>query len=47
MLYGSEFWIVNKYNEMAFQWAEMRMVGWMCDNKVKVRLPSKKLRERD
>jgi len=25
----------------------MRLVGWMCDVKVKERVPSKELRERD
>jgi len=31
---------------MALQWAEMRMVRWMCDVKAKDRVPSKELRER-
>ena len=31
---------------MALQLAEMRMVRWMCNVKVKDRVPSKKLRER-
>jgi len=31
---------------VALQWAEMRMVRWMCDIKVKDRVPSKELRQR-
>jgi len=31
---------------VAIQRAEMRMVRWMCDVKVKDRVPSKELRER-
>jgi len=48
MLYGSENWPVRKQNgvAVALQQAEMRMVRWMCDIKVKDRLPSKELRER-
>ena len=30
MLHGSETWPVRKENEVALQWAEMRMVRWMC-----------------
>ena len=46
MLHGSETWPVRKENEMALQQAEMRMVRWMCDVKVKDRVQSKELRER-
>jgi len=46
MLHGSETWPVRKENEVALQRAEMRMVRWMCSVKVKVRVPSKELRER-
>ena len=48
MLHGSETWPVRKENEMALQRAEMRMVRWMCNVKVKqkTRVPSKELRER-
>jgi len=35
MLHGSETWPVRKENEVALQRAEMRMVRWMCDVKVK------------
>jgi len=35
MLHGSETWPVRKENEVALQWAEMKMVRWMCDVKVK------------
>ena len=46
MLHGSETWPVRKENEGALQRAEMRMVRWMCDVKVKDSVPSKKLRGR-
>jgi len=46
MLHGSETWPFRKENEVAFQRAEMRMVRWMCNVKVKDRFPSKELRER-
>jgi len=46
VLHGSETWPVRKENEVALQWAEIRMVRWMCDVKVKDRVPSKELRER-
>jgi len=36
----------TKENEVALQWAEMRMVRWMCNVKAKDRVPSKELRER-
>jgi len=39
MLHGSEAWPVGKENEVALQRAEMRMVRWMCN--VKVRQNSK------
>jgi len=47
MLYGSETWPVRKENEVAFKQAEMRMVRWLCDIKVKDRVPSKEERERN
>jgi len=37
MLHESETWLVRKENEVALQWAEMRMdmlVRWMCGVKV-------------
>jgi len=46
MLHGSETWPVRKENEVALQRAEMRMVRWMCNVRVKDRVPSKALRER-
>jgi len=46
MVHGSETWPVRKENEMALQSAEMRMVRWMCNVKVKDRVPSKESRER-
>jgi len=30
MLHGSETWPVQKENEVALQWAEMRMVRQIC-----------------
>jgi len=42
----SETWPVRKENEVALQRAEMRMVRWICNVKVKDRVPSKELRER-
>ena len=32
-------------NEVALQQAEMRMVRWMCNAKVKDRVPSKELKD--
>jgi len=46
MLHGSETWPVRKENEVALQRLEMRMVRWMCNVKVKDRVPSKELGER-
>ena len=45
-LHGSEMWPVRKENEVALHRAEMRMVRWMCNVKLKDRVPSKELRER-
>jgi len=39
-------WPVRKENEVAFQRAEIRLVRWMCDVKVKDKVPNKELRER-
>ena len=49
LLHGSETWPVRKENEVALQRAEMRMVRlrWLCDVKVKDKVASKDLRERD
>ena len=46
MLHGSETWPVRKENEVALQQAEMRIVRWTCNVKVKDRIPSKEMRER-
>jgi len=46
MLHRSETWPVRKENQVALQRAEMRMVRWICNVKVKDRVPSKELRER-
>ena len=35
MLHESEIWPVMKENEVALQRAEMRMVRWMCNTKVR------------
>jgi len=40
ILPGSETWPARKENEVAIQWAEIRMVRWMCDVMVKDRIPS-------
>jgi len=45
MLHGSETWTVRKENEVALQRAEMRRVRWMCDIKVRDRVPSKEMRD--
>jgi len=47
MLHGSETRPVRKENVVALYRAVMRMVRWMCGVKLKDRLPSKELRERD
>jgi len=46
ILHGSDTWPVRKENELALQWAEMRIVRWMCGIKLQNRVPSKGLRER-
>jgi len=46
MLRGSQTWPVRKENEVALQQAEMRMVRWMCNVKVKDRVPGKELSKR-
>ena len=46
MLHRSEAWPGRKENQVALQRAEMRIVRWMCNVKVKDRVPSKELRER-
>ena len=46
MLHGSETWPVRKENEVTLQRAEMRMVRWMCNVKVRDRVPSKEFKER-
>jgi len=45
MLYRSETWPVRK-EKVALQQAEMRMVRWMCNVKVKDKVPRKELRQR-
>jgi len=46
LLHGSKTWPDRKENEVALQWAGMRMVRWMCNAKVKDWVPSKELREK-
>jgi len=46
MLHRNGTWPVSKENEVALQRAEMRIVRWTCNAKVKDRVPSKELRER-
>jgi len=45
MLHRSESGPVRKENEVALQWAEMRMVRWLCGIKLQDRVPSKGLTE--
>jgi len=45
MLHGSETWLVRKENKVALQQAEIRMVRWVCDIKVKDGVPSRVKRE--
>jgi len=47
MLHGSETWPVRKENMVALQRADMRMARWMCDIKIKDKVPSKDFKERD
>jgi len=35
MLHGNETWPVRKENEVALQWAEIRMIRWMWGIKLK------------
>jgi len=46
MLRASEIWPIRKENEVALQWAEIRMVRWMCNVKEKDIVPSNELRGR-
>jgi len=46
MLHVSETWPIRKGNEVALQWAEMRMVRWVCGIRLQDRVPSKELRGR-
>jgi len=46
MFHGSETWPVGKETKVALQWADLKMVRWV-DVKVKDRVPSKELTERD
>ena len=45
-LCNMNLWPVRKESEVALQQAEIRMVRWMCNVKVKDRVPSKELRGR-
>ena len=45
MLHGSETSPIRKENEVALQWAEMRMVRWMSGVKLQDRVRSKGLRD--
>jgi len=46
ILHGSEMWRVKIENELTLQWAEMRMIRWMCGVKVTDRFLCSELRER-
>jgi len=43
---GSETWSVKKENELTLQWAEMRMIMWMCGVKMTDTFTCSQLRER-
>jgi len=45
MLHASETWPVMKENKVELHQVKMRMIRWMCNVKVKERVPSKELRE--
>jgi len=47
MLHGSETWPVKKENEFTLQWAEMRMIRWMCGIKITDRFTCNDLRDKD
>jgi len=46
MLHGSETCPVKKENKLTLQWAEMRIIRWMCGIKITDRFSSNQLRER-
>jgi len=46
MLHGSETWSVKKENKLTLRRAEMRMIRWMCDIRVRDRFMCSELRER-
>jgi len=46
LLHGSETWPVKKENELTLQWAEMKMIRWMCGIKVPDRFTCSELGER-
>jgi len=46
MLHGSETWPVNKDSELKRQWAETRIIRWICGAKVTDRFTCSLLRER-
>jgi len=41
MLHGSDTWLIRKENEVTLQWAEMRMVRWMCGVRYKIGFQTK------
>jgi len=45
MPHGNGTWPDRNEKEVALQRAEMRMVRWMCNVKVKDRVPSKELKD--
>ena len=46
VLHGSETWSVKKENKLTLQWAEMRMIRWICGVKITDRFSSSELRDR-
>jgi len=45
MLYGSEMWSLKRENELVLYRAEMRMIRWMCDVKLRDKLSCVELRQ--
>ena len=46
MSHGSETWPVKNENKLTVQWAEIRMIRWMCRVKLPDRFVCSELRER-
>jgi len=46
IIHGSETWPMKKENKLTLQWAELRMIRWMCGIKVTDGFSDSNLRER-